>query len=193
MTRAQSYLAVAIPPTPHSEQLPASNAFKLRGEDEDLKLPSPLSPSDAATATASTSSNNGLAARPISSSFLSQTRRPPSGSISNVQIPTHLHPRHSLSNLLPPILFLCVIFSISLVCIYLAISTIPLTIPHNISEIREQTIALRNYSRQGLTEGLHVSAVLSALFVFKQAFSVPGSILVNILFGSLYGTVSVGM
>lgn len=68
------------------------------------------------------------------------------------------------------------------------VSTIPLKIPHNISEIKVQTVALRDYSRKGMSEGLHVSAVLSALFVFKQAFSVPGSILVNILFGSLYGT-----
>jgi hypothetical protein len=65
-----------------------------------------------------------------------------------------------------------------------------LSIPHSISQIREQSAALQAYARRGWTEGIHVSAVLSALFVFKQAFSVPGSILVNILFGSLYGTVS---
>jgi len=183
MSRAQSYLAVAIPSTPYSESPPSSNAFQLKGDDDDLKLPSPST----ADGSAHNANSTGLAARPISSHLLSRARSG-SASMPSIHVPTHLHPRHSLSNLLPPILFLCIVFSISLVCIYFAISTIPLTIPHNISQIKEQTIALRDYSRQGMAEGLHVSAVLSALFVFKQAFSVPGSILVNILFGSLYGT-----
>ncbi|KAK0552795.1 hypothetical protein OC846_002746 [Tilletia horrida] len=35
---------------------------------------------------------------------------------------------------------------------------------------------------------LHVLLVLSALFTWKQAFTIPGSIIMNVIFGALYGT-----
>ncbi|KAK9900576.1 hypothetical protein P389DRAFT_14731 [Cystobasidium minutum MCA 4210] len=183
----------------------------LKGQDEDYILPSPITENDADAddeqelrpthpyhrhgfhALSSTSplyktphesSLNGIAAQPISSTSAFLSSLTSSAPTLSTQRASHA----TLSTLLPPILFLCVSFMISLTIMFYMVSTIPLTIPHNISEIKLQTVALRDYSRKGLSEGLHVSAVLSALFVFKQAFSVPGSILVNILFGSLYGT-----
>lgn len=131
----------------------------------------------------STSSSSGLPAQPMPLISLISVHDPTIRSTTSLR-------SHPLSRLLPPLLFLCVLFTLSLFCVYLAINTIPLQLPHTISEIRQQTVALREYSRRGWWEGMHVSAVLSVLFIFKQAFSVPGSILVNILFGSLYGTVS---
>lgn len=177
LNRQQSYLSLSIPPTPGVGT--SSSNLQLRGDDEDRRLPSPVTEAIEVRA-----QSTGLAARPLTS--LSQVKA----------APTTLSQRaanspQSLSKLLPPVLFLLFLFSLSLLFIYYAISTIPvLSIPHNVSEIREESAALREYARRGWTEGVHVSAVLSAIFVFKQAFSVPGSILVNILFGSLYGTVS---
>lgn len=209
LKKKDSYLALNIPPTPGAST--PSLAYTengnrpLRGEDEDYMLPSPIIEADeqehpthvehrhkyshhpASSSDSYNNSNlNSIAAQPISStsSFLSSlTSTAPT-------LSTHRASHQTLSTLLPPILFLCISFVISLTIMFYMVSTIPLQIPHNISEIKMQTVALRDYSRKGLSEGLHVSAVLSALFVFKQAFSVPGSILVNILFGSLYGTVS---
>ena len=160
---------------------------QLKGDDEDRRLPSPVREDSAHP-------YDALAARPSTSSFpLGFATAADSSTAGATTLSGQAAARQQslpLSKLLPPVLFLLSLFCVSLVCIYYAISTIPLTLPHNISEIRQQSTALRDYSRRGFTEGLHVSAVLSAIFVFKQAFSVPGSILVNILFGSLYGTVS---
>lgn len=214
LKKQQSYLALTIPPTPGAST--PSLAYTengnrpLRGEDEDCMLPSPISEAEEQEhpthphhrhhyaaehssashqenpSHASSSLYDGIGAQPVSSSssFLSSlTSTAPT-------LSTQRASHQTLSTLLPPILFLCISFVISLTIMFYMVSTIPLKIPHNISEIKLQTVALRDYSRKGLSEGLHVSAVLSALFVFKQAFSVPGSILVNILFGSLYGTVS---
>jgi len=178
LPRQQSYLALAIPSTPPIHERREYINTIVAGSDDDLTLFPSSSSSSAAIP-----DKTGLAAKPVSTS---------TSSLSSSSMATLSH-RQSLSTLLPPLLFLLVLFVISLTAIYFAISTIPLKLPHNVSEIRLQTIALRDYSRIGLSQGLHVSAVLSALFVFKQAFSVPGSILVNILFGSLYGTVSLSL
>lgn len=219
LKKKDSYLALNIPPTPGAGAPTPSLAYTengnrpLRGEDEDLVLPSPITEADeqehpthphhrhqyhstteeslisdlASTSPSSSNRYSHIAAQSIptsATSFLeSLTSTAPT-------LSTQRAKHQTLSKLLPPILFLIITFMISLIIIFYMVSTIPLKIPHNISEIKLQTIALRDYSRKGLSEGLHVSAVLSALFVFKQAFSVPGSILVNILFGSLYGTVS---
>jgi hypothetical protein len=180
LPRQQSYLALSIPSTPPIHERREYINTRVAGSDDDLTL----FPSTSSSA-AAIPDKTGLAGKPISTSTSSLHS-------SSSSMPTLSH-RQSLSTLLPPLLFLLVLFVISLTAIYFAISTIPLKLPHNVSEIRLQTIALRDYSRIGLSQGLHVSAVLSALFVFKQAFSVPGSILVNILFGSLYGTVRLSL
>lgn len=199
--RARSYLTVSIPPTPVQERESFDFAPPTRpgqsiivGSDENKNIV-PSSLYERPEYNTSTSSRliqnaydhgNGIAARPLAvqaDSFNGTRAR--AATLSSARQQTH-----TLANLLPPIIFLAAAFCTCLVLIYFAISTIPLKLPHNVSEIKEQASALRDYSRKGFTEGLHVTAVLSALFVFKQAFSVPGSILVNILFGSLYGTVS---
>ena len=171
--RQTSYLALSIPSTP----LPVGTTSS--GTDNNtLQLHTPH-----VLELVSSHSSYPLAAKPISASASNWLDSP-------TRNPSSRHQQNSFSRLLPPLLFLILLFAVSLFFIYLAISTIPLQLPHRISDIREQTIALRTYSRKGFSEGFQVSAVLSVLFVFKQAFSVPGSILVNILFGSLYGTVS---
>ncbi|KAK0531824.1 hypothetical protein OC834_002823 [Tilletia horrida] len=79
-----------------------------------------------------------------------------------------------------------------------------------LADIRAVTTSLKEYARTGkaaLQEGtqpdvdelvagplglgfakLHVLLVLSALFTWKQAFTIPGSIIMNVIFGALYGT-----
>ncbi|KAE8232654.1 hypothetical protein CF326_g2314 [Tilletia indica] len=77
-----------------------------------------------------------------------------------------------------------------------------------LTDIRALTTSLKEYARTGraatvpadevgdLNAGplglglakLHVLLVLSALFTWKQAFTIPGSIIMNVVFGALYGT-----
>ncbi|KAL9939430.1 hypothetical protein V8E36_001247 [Tilletia maclaganii] len=75
-----------------------------------------------------------------------------------------------------------------------------------LADIRTLTTSLKQYARTGrdsassddvtasaglLGRGaakLHVLIALSSLFVWKQAFTIPGSIIMNVIFGALYGT-----
>ncbi|CAD6888650.1 unnamed protein product [Tilletia laevis] len=79
-----------------------------------------------------------------------------------------------------------------------------------LADIKALTTSLKQYARTGtasqqqlqeqdvgeLVAGplglglakLHVLLVLAALFTWKQAFTIPGSIIMNVIFGALYGT-----
>ncbi|KAJ3299463.1 Transmembrane protein 41A [Borealophlyctis nickersoniae] len=59
-----------------------------------------------------------------------------------------------------------------------------LHIPKSIEDLKTQSVILRQYSASHST---HVFMLFISLFLFKQAFAVPGSALMNILAGTLYG------
>jgi hypothetical protein len=107
-------------------------------------------------------------------------------------------------SLIQPIVLLAAIFIASTVVVVTAVSTVPtLAIPHDLAGVLEQGVALKRYSSGSANASFHILGVLTLLFVYKQAFSsecppnrvgpeltigpVPGSLLTNILFGSLYG------
>lgn len=94
---------------------------------------------------------------------------------------------------LPALFFLMTAFVGSTVCILLALSTLPLHLPSHITdltlaEIRDMSMSLREYSRSSNQAFVHTLAVLGAFFTWKQAFTVPGSIIMNVVFGAMYGT-----
>ena len=57
-----------------------------------------------------------------------------------------------------------------------------------LTEIRDVCAQLREYARHDERAMVHVFFVLSALFTWKQAFCVPGSLIMNIVFGAMYGS-----
>lgn len=72
------------------------------------------------------------------------------------------------------------------------LSTLPLRLPAHLAdltltEIRDICAELRQYSRSNQRAMWHVFFVLSTLFTWKQAFCVPGSLIMNIVFGAMYG------
>ncbi|EFP76123.1 hypothetical protein PGT21_004334 [Puccinia graminis f. sp. tritici] len=93
----------------------------------------------------------------------------------------------SRNNLLKPISLLILTTISSLLIIKTAINSIPfLRLPTSIELISNQIHDLRTYSSTSTTNSLHLALVLSIIFVSKQAFSVPGTALLNILIGSIY-------
>lgn len=97
--------------------------------------------------------------------------------------------RYPLATLLPRVFALCVAFSTSFLLIAYLLSTIPgLSLPTSLPLIRRQIASLRTYSSSSWPATIHLLSVLSTVFVWKQAFSIPGSALVNVLLGSIYGT-----
>lgn len=93
----------------------------------------------------------------------------------------------------PALFFLLTAFVGSTICILLALSTLPLKLPNHITdltlnEIREMSLSLRQYSRSSNKAFAHTLIVLGTFFTWKQAFTVPGSIIMNVVFGAMYGT-----
>ncbi|KAJ2963749.1 hypothetical protein NQZ79_g1253 [Umbelopsis isabellina] len=70
----------------------------------------------------------------------------------------------------------------------LAHQTLGLGIPHTLSEMKEFAIQLETISQETWTGYLHVVFVFAVLYLWQQAFSIPGSVLLNLLGGYLYGS-----
>ncbi|GAA5886736.1 hypothetical protein JCM6882_005872 [Rhodosporidiobolus microsporus] len=94
-----------------------------------------------------------------------------------------------LRDFIPQLTILTTLFLSSFAVILFAIATLPgLFLPHSVSELPTLTAAMTEYRSSSLFAEVHVFAVLTLLFLWKQCFSIPGSVLTNILFGALYGT-----
>ncbi|NXW81733.1 TM41A protein, partial [Alopecoenas beccarii] len=60
----------------------------------------------------------------------------------------------------------------------------PLRFPSDVEELRELAEALRDYERQHRGSAL---ALFCAAYLYKQSFAIPGSCLLNVLAGALFG------
>ncbi|GAA6064100.1 hypothetical protein JCM10212_003663 [Sporobolomyces blumeae] len=95
----------------------------------------------------------------------------------------------SLRDFVPQLVILVSLFLSSFAVIFLFISTLPgLFLPHSVADLPELTKTLSSYRASSFVAELHLFAVLTVVFLWKQCFSIPGSVLTNILFGALYGT-----
>ncbi|CAG8498531.1 33_t:CDS:2 [Funneliformis mosseae] len=89
---------------------------------------------------------------------------------------------------LPHMFFLFGCAFISLWGIVSLVKTIPnLSLPTSIEAVKKQAIILENYSNRTWEGYIHIFTVFSLIYVWKQAFSIPGAIFLNILAGALYG------
>ncbi|KNZ58464.1 hypothetical protein VP01_1925g2 [Puccinia sorghi] len=90
-------------------------------------------------------------------------------------------------SLLKSVTLLVLISLLSLAIISVAVNTLPgLRLPTSLERIQQQLTLLRKYNGVSPASQLHLLAVLSLIFVSKQAFSIPGTALLNILIGALY-------
>ncbi|BGP33770.1 hypothetical protein JCM10296v2_005574 [Rhodotorula toruloides] len=95
----------------------------------------------------------------------------------------------SLRDFVPQLAILISLFLSSFAVIAFTISTLPgLFLPHSVSDLPALTATLTTYRSSSFLAELHLFTVLTLLFLWKQCFSIPGSVLTNILFGALYGT-----
>ncbi|WFD34811.1 hypothetical protein MCUN1_001655 [Malassezia cuniculi] len=101
----------------------------------------------------------------------------------------------TLATLMPHVwkfVFLGCTFVSATVFLGYLLSTLPLHLPTHLAEltlaeIRDMCVGLQQYASRDSSSMWHVFVVLSVLFVWKQAFCVPGSIIMNIIFGAMYG------
>ncbi|KAM0790093.1 hypothetical protein ACM66B_005421 [Microbotryomycetes sp. NB124-2] len=95
----------------------------------------------------------------------------------------------TLRSFVPQLALLACLFVGSSALVAALIATLPnLFIPHALSDLPALTSALSTYRASSILAELHLFSVLSVLFWWKQCFSIPGSVLSNVLFGSIYGT-----
>ncbi|KAG9302576.1 hypothetical protein G9A89_007280 [Geosiphon pyriformis] len=75
--------------------------------------------------------------------------------------------------------------------IYQLARTIPnLSHPTSIENVKQIAIILEDYSTETWQGYVHILAVFCLIYIWKQAFSVPGAIFLNILAGAIYGPIN---
>ncbi|KAL1706362.1 hypothetical protein EV121DRAFT_278816 [Schizophyllum commune] len=87
-----------------------------------------------------------------------------------------------------PILIVMLLFPLSSILVVVAVSTLPITLvwPRTLQDLAQLGRDLHAYSQSGPGELAHVLGVLSATAVWKHAWSIPGSVIWNVLAGALF-------
>ncbi|CAK5262686.1 unnamed protein product [Mycena citricolor] len=88
---------------------------------------------------------------------------------------------------LPAILVL-ILFPLSTALVLLSLTTLPITVswPHTLPDLAQLGRELHGYCQSGPIQTTHVVAVLSLTAIWKHAWSVPGSVIWNVLAGALF-------
>ncbi|EGG00727.1 uncharacterized protein MELLADRAFT_79184 [Melampsora larici-populina 98AG31] len=99
------------------------------------------------------------------------------------------NPTLSSSILISRVLILIGLSVSSFLVIAYLVTTIPgLQLPTSLSQVSNQIHDLRQYSQSSPSQALHLLIIISLILIWKQTFSIPGTVFSNVLIGSLYGT-----
>ncbi|KAL4242063.1 Golgi apparatus membrane protein TVP38 [Abortiporus biennis] len=87
-----------------------------------------------------------------------------------------------------PVLFVIISFPLSAALVLFCISTLPITMswPRNLTDLAQLGRELHGYSQSGPGPMAHVIGVMSVTAVWKHAWSIPGSVIWNVLAGALF-------
>ncbi|KAF8165283.1 snare associated Golgi protein-domain-containing protein [Crassisporium funariophilum] len=90
-----------------------------------------------------------------------------------------------------PILIVILLLPVSTTFVLWCLSTLPISLswPHNISDLAQLGRELHGYSQSGIGPLSHVIGVMAISAIWKHAWSVPGSVLWNVLAGALFSPV----
>ncbi|KIJ70029.1 hypothetical protein HYDPIDRAFT_78000 [Hydnomerulius pinastri MD-312] len=87
-----------------------------------------------------------------------------------------------------PILLVMLLFPLSTAIVFLSLYSLPISVtwPHTLSELAELGQELQKYSQSGAGPLAHVIGVVSVTAAWKHAWSIPGSVIWNVLAGALF-------
>jgi len=87
-----------------------------------------------------------------------------------------------------PILFVMLLFPLSTVVVFLSLYSLPISVtwPRTLAELAELGRELQRYSQLGPGPFAHVIGVLAVTASWKHAWSIPGSVIWNVLAGALF-------
>lgn len=92
--------------------------------------------------------------------------------------------------LIPRILAFVVIGLVSLMLsLTLARHVLGIELPHTLEDVKNTATHLEDMASTTWSESFKVASVFAALYLWQQAFSMPGSVLFNLLSGHLYGII----
>ncbi|KAF7352734.1 Transmembrane protein 41 [Mycena venus] len=117
-----------------------------------------------------------LSVAPTHASFSKNENKPPSQS----------HQRFPSAHV--PMLFVMLLLPLSTALVLLSLTTLPITVswPHNITDLAQLGRELQGYSQSGPAQMAHVIGVMAITAIWKHAWSVPGSVVWNVLAGALF-------
>ncbi|KAJ7179074.1 snare associated Golgi protein-domain-containing protein [Mycena filopes] len=117
-----------------------------------------------------------LSAAPTKPSFPRHDAKPPSQS----------HQRFPSAHV--PMLFVMLLLPLSTALVFLSLTTLPITVswPRTLPDLAQLGRELHGYSQSGPAEMAHVIGVMALTAVWKHAWSVPGSVVWNVLAGALF-------
>ncbi|KAH8830534.1 hypothetical protein DL96DRAFT_1707351 [Flagelloscypha sp. PMI_526] len=99
-------------------------------------------------------------------------------------------PRRSfqLPQLTPELLFVLLLFPFTTGLVAISLWSLPITSPwpHNLSDLAQLGRELQSYGASGPGSMFHILCVLSLSAVWKHAWSIPGSVVWNVLAGALW-------
>ncbi|KAF7789494.1 hypothetical protein EIP86_000440 [Pleurotus ostreatoroseus] len=95
---------------------------------------------------------------------------------------------HGAPSVHTPVFFVIALFPLSTALLLFCMATLPITQawPRNITDLAQLGRELHGYSQSGPGPVLHVVGVLSVVVVWNHAWSIPGSVLWNVLAGALF-------
>ncbi|KAJ7498846.1 hypothetical protein FB451DRAFT_1347303 [Mycena latifolia] len=87
-----------------------------------------------------------------------------------------------------PMLFVMLLFPLSTGLVFLTLTTLPITVswPRTLPDLAQLGRELHGYSQSGPAQMAHVIGVLSMTAIWKHAWSIPGSVVWNVLAGALF-------
>jgi len=97
----------------------------------------------------------------------------------------------SMPSVHAPILFVITMFSVSTALVVIVFCTLPFSFswPQNLADIAQLGRELHGYSQSGFGALAHVIGVVSAATIWMHAWSIPGSVLWNVLAGALFSPI----
>ncbi|KAF8639986.1 hypothetical protein AX17_001232 [Amanita inopinata Kibby_2008] len=102
--------------------------------------------------------------------------------------PHSLQWRYGIQSTHVPIIFVLILFPVSAALVLFCLSTLPITLswPRTISDVAQLGRELHGYSQSGTGPIAHIIGVMAISAIWKHAWSIPGSVVWNVLAGALF-------
>jgi len=95
---------------------------------------------------------------------------------------------HGLPSVHAPIVLVTLLLPVSTALVLASLTTLPISVswPRTLADLAQLGRELHGYAQSGPVEMAHVAGVLAITAIWKHAWSIPGSVIWNVLAGALF-------